>query len=107
MPGISPALQKELFLETVREKITEFYSYGEARPPARQKLSHELTGFFQAGILIKLVRVEEIQKMIDDEHHKAFGVSLEERKLQKKLGNEPEEQDWDLYDLPPKLRKKT
>ena len=107
MPGISPALQKELFLEKVKEKITEVYSYGDARPPARQKLSHELTGFFQAGILIKLVRVEEIQKVIDDEHQKAFGVSLEERKLQKKLGNEPEEQDWDLYDVPPKLRKKS
>ena len=107
MPGISPALQKELFLETVREKITEFYSYGEARPPARQKLSHELTGFFQAGILIKLVSLDEIQGVIDDEHQTAFGVSFEERKLQKKLGNEPEEQDWDLYDLPPKLRKKS
>ncbi len=107
MPGISPALQKELFLETVREKITELYSYGEARPPARQKLSHELTGFFQAGILIKLVRVEEIQEVIDDEHQAAVGVSFEERKLQKKRGNEPEEPDWDLYDMPPKLRKKT
>ena len=104
MPGISPALQKELFLEKVKEKITEVYSYGDARPPARQKLSHELTGFFQAGILIKLVSLEEIQEVIDDEHHKAFGVSFEERKLQKKIGNEPEEQDWDLYELPPKLR---
>lgn len=107
MPGLSKALQRELFLETVRKKITVLYSYGDAKPPAREELKHELTGFIQAGILIKLIRNREIQEIIDDEHHKAFGMSLEQRKLRQKLGDTTEQPDWGLYDLAPGLRKAT
>jgi hypothetical protein len=105
MPGLSTALQKELFLESVREKIALFYSYGDVRPTARDELGQQLTGFIQAGVLIKLIRHEAIQDIIDTEHHKAFGISLKQRKLQQKLTNTPEQFDWDLYDLPPGLRK--
>ncbi len=107
MPVLSTALQKELFLESIREKIAEFYSYGDARPPARDELSHELSGFIQAGTLIKLIHHDEIQGVIDAEHQKAFGISRKQRKFQQKLGNTPEPMDWDLYDLAPGLRKKT
>mgnify|MGYP005661166317 FL=1 len=105
MPGLSTALQKELFLESVREKIALFYSYGDVRPTARDELGQQLTGFIQAGVLIKLIRHEAIQDIIDTEHHKAFGISLKQRKLQQKLTNTPEQINWDLYDLAPGLRK--
>ena len=47
---------------------------------------------------------EELQVIIDDEHLKAFGITREERQLTQKLATTDDEQDWDKYDVPPKMR---
>ena len=44
--------------------------------------------------------------MIDAVHMKAFGMTLEERRIQKKLQNDPAAVDWESYDAPPSVRKK-
>ena len=54
-PPISPEKRKERYLEAVRDKMAKLYAYGEAKPPARQQLWHEITGFLEAGEMIKIV----------------------------------------------------
>jgi hypothetical protein len=48
-PPISPEKRKERYLEAVRDKMAKLYAYGEAKPPAREQLWHEITGFLKAG----------------------------------------------------------
>jgi hypothetical protein len=103
-PPLSTEKRKERYLEAVRDKMVKLYAYGEAKPPARQQLWHEITGFLEAGKVLSNVTTEELQAIIDEEHIKAFGITREERQLKQKLTTTDVEQDWDKYDVPPKMR---
>jgi hypothetical protein len=103
-PPISPEKRKERYLEAVRDKMVKLYAYGEAKPPAREQLWHEITGFLEAGKVLSNITTEELQAIIDEEHITAFGITREERQLRQKLATEDDEQDWDRYDVPPKMR---
>ncbi|MFL2537736.1 MAG: hypothetical protein ACJ0RQ_16205 [Candidatus Azotimanducaceae bacterium] len=103
-PPISPEKRKERYLEAVRAKMVKLYAYGEAEPPAREQLWHEITGFLEAGQLLGNVMTEELQAIIDDEHLKAFGITREQRQLKQKLAKTDDGQDWDKYDVPPRMR---
>ena len=35
--------------------MVKLYAFGEAKPPAREQLWHEITGFLEAGEMIKIV----------------------------------------------------
>ncbi len=54
------------YLEAVRHKMVKLSAFGEAKPPARQQLWHEITGFFEAGKLLSNVTSEALQAIIDD-----------------------------------------
>jgi len=84
--------------------MAKLYAYGEAKPSAREQLWHEITGFLKAGELLGNFTTEELQAIIDEEHIKAFGITREERQLKQKLTTTDDEQDWDKYDVPPKMR---
>jgi len=84
--------------------MAKMHAYGDAKPPAGQQLWQEITGFLKAGELLGNFTTEELQAMIDDEHIKAFGITREERQLKQKLAKTDVEQDWDKYDVPPKMR---
>jgi len=103
-PPISPEKRRERYLEAVRDKMAKLYAYGDAKPPARQQLWHEITGFLEAGKVLSNVTTEELQVIIDEEHITAFGITCEERQLRQKLAAEDVEQDWGKYDVPPKMR---
>jgi len=103
-PPISPEKRRERYLEAVRDKMAKLYAYGEAKPPAREQLWHEITGFLKAGELLGNFTTEELQVIIDEEHLTAFGITREERQLKQKLAPDDDEQDWDKYDVPPKMR---
>ena len=103
-PPISPEKRKERYLEAVRDKMAKLYAHGDAKPPAREQLWHEITGFLEAGQLLGNVTTEELQVIIDEEHIKAFSITREERQLKQKLATENDEQDWDKYDVPPRMR---
>ena len=54
-PLVSPEKRRERYLEAIRDKMVKLYAFGEAKPPAREKLWHEITGFLEAGEMIKIV----------------------------------------------------
>jgi hypothetical protein len=47
--------RRERYLEAVKNKMAKLYAYGDAKPPAREQLWHEITGFLEAGEMIKIV----------------------------------------------------
>ena len=79
-------------------------SRGFVEPPASQQLWHEITKFHEAGKVLSKVTTEELQAIIDDEHLKAFGITREQRQLKQKLAKTDDGQDWDKYDVPPRMR---
>ena len=84
--------------------MAKLYAYGEAKPSAREQLWHEITGFLEAGKVLRNVTSEDLQANIVEEHITAFGIPREERRLKQKLAKTDVEQDWDKYDVPPKMR---
>ena len=84
--------------------MAKLYAFGEAKPPAREQLWHEITGVLKAGELLGGFTTEELQAIIDEEHITAFGITREERQLKQKLTTTDGEQDWDKYDVPPRMR---
>ena len=103
-PPISLEKRKERYLEAVRDKMAKLYAYGEAKPPAREQLWHEITGFLEAGKVLSNITSEELQAIIDEEHVTAFGITREERQLKQNLPKADDEQDWDKYDVPARMR---
>ena len=103
---LSETVRKELYLERLREKLIKLYSYGDAEPDARKRLLDQIDGYFEAAILMKMMTKEALQAGIDEEHLCAFGMTLKERKIQKKLDGRAIEVDWEVYDAPPSLRPK-
>ena len=84
--------------------MAKLYAYGEAKPSAREQLWHEITGFLEAGKALSNVTSEDLQANIDEEHITAFGIPREERRLKQKRAETDVEQDWDQYDVSPKMR---
>jgi hypothetical protein len=103
---LSESLRNELYLERLREKLIKLYSYGDAEPEARRRLLDQIDGYFEAAILMQMMTKEALQAVIDEEHMSAFGMTLKERKIQKKLDGRAIEVDWEVYDAPPSLRPK-
>ena len=92
-------------MERAQKKLAMLYSYGEAEPEVRNKLADQLDGYFEAALLMKMVDKKVLQALIDEEHHKAFGMTREARKIEKQLEGEDSVVDWSRYELPPNLRR--
>ena len=84
--------------------MANLYAYGDAKPSAREQLWQEITGFLEAGKALSNLTSEDLQANIDEEHITAFGIAREERRLKQKRAETDVEQDWDQYDVPPKMR---
>ena len=58
--------------------MVKLSAFGEAKPPARQQLWHEITGLFEAGVMMKAIKTEAVQSALDKAHLNAFGMTREE-----------------------------
>jgi len=54
--------------------------------------------------VLSKVTTEELQAITDEEQIAAFSITLEERPLKQKLATANDEQDWNKYNVPPKMR---
>ena len=95
-----PMSTNEIYLKELKARVEKYYSYGEADHAVRHKLKDQIKGFLDAGIVSGLVTVEQTRHVIDTEHQKAFGMSIEERRAHKKLGVIEDPVDWSEYEAP-------
>ena len=63
-PLVSPEKRRERYLEAIRDKMVKLYAFGEAKPPAREQLWHEITGFLEAGEMIKIVMQAPLYEIV-------------------------------------------
>ena len=45
--------------------MVNLYAYGEAKPPTRQQLWHEIIGFYEAGQLLSNLDAEQLQPIVE------------------------------------------
>ena len=96
--------KKKAFISEAGLRLKKIYSYGAAKVTKKQELRNELHGFFQAGILLKVMTTQEIDDLIDKEHMAAFGKTKKQRNIDEKIEINTEI-DWDKYDEPAYQRK--
>jgi DNA helicase IV len=87
--------KKEAFIREACARLKKIYSYGAAKVTKKEDLRNELHGFFQAGILLKVITTQEIDK----EHMTAFGKTKKQRNIDEKIESNSET-NWDKYDEP-------
>ena len=97
------------FRKGLRELCDELYSLGDsARASSRwREQSAMATGFIKAGLLLDVVSKDEVEKVIDASHFRAFGETRADSRARRKSNTEEgnEDIDWSLYDSPSVLRK--
>ena len=96
--------KKKAFVTEASLRLKKIYSYGAAKVTKKEELRNELHGFFQAGILLKVMTTQEIDNLIDKEHLAAFGKTKKQRNIDEKIEINTET-DWDKYDEPAYQRK--
>ena len=92
--------QKLKYIDGTKELLQLFYGTKDLSSPYRKKLESKVDGFIAAGILIDLISKQELQKIIDEEHMAAFGMTRTERREKLKFQSKGAEVDWDIYDIP-------
>ena len=77
--------KKKAFVTEASLRLKKIYSYGAAKVTKKEELRNELHGFFQAGILLKVMTTQEIDDLIDKEHLAAFGKTKKQRNIDEKI----------------------
>ena len=92
--------QKSKFIAGIKELLQLFYGTKDLNSAYRKKLESKVDGFIAAGILIDMISKQDLQKVIDEEHMAAFGMTRTERREKLKFESKGPEIDWDIYDIP-------
>ena len=92
--------QKIHYLEDLRHLLSTLYGMEDEQSDTYQAHRNHLDGFVHAGLHIKLVTKNELQKVVESEHLKAYGKTREERSIDKKLPKSRPVYDWTIYDTP-------
>lgn len=84
----------------MKHLLNLFYGTKDLNSSYRKHLDHKIQGYIEAGIISNLIKKEELQKIIDDEHYSIFKMTRKERREKLKLNTNGPEIDWSIYDIP-------
>ena len=84
----------------MRNLLNLFYGTKDLNSSYRKHLDHKIQGYIEAGIISNLIKKEELQKIIDDEHYSIFKMTRKERREKLNLRTNTPEIDWSIYDIP-------
>ena len=89
------------YLTRLSELLRQIY----VRRPSSSTPTHDvherLSGFIEAALISRTVSNAGIQAAVDQEHMKAYGLSVEERaQIQQQILAACEDHDWSSFDKP-------
>ena len=84
----------------MKHLLNLFYGTKDLNSSYRKHLDHKIQGYIEAGIISNLIKKEELQKIIDDEHYSIFKMTRKERREKLNLRTNTPEIDWSIYDIP-------
>ena len=88
------------YVSGMRNLLNLFYGTKDLNSSYRKHLDHKIQGYIEAGIISNLIKKEELQKIIDDEHYSIFKMTRKERREKLNLRTNTPEIDWSIYDIP-------
>ncbi|MDA7753342.1 hypothetical protein N8907_01495 [bacterium] len=94
------------FKQSVRELVREYYGAEDDESEHTKKLKYKIEGFFEAGLLVDAATKEDIQLIVDEEQMAAFGMTILQRRAEKRASKNRDTIDWSIYDEPSIGRKK-
>ena len=99
--------QKIHYLEDLRHLLSTLYGVEDEQSDTYKAHKNHLDGFVHAGLHIKLVTKNELQKIVESEHLKVYGKTRNQRSAERQLPGDPLEVDWASYDKPAIERNKS
>lgn len=91
---------RNTYLSKLSRFLQEIYSHKLSDSILEEK-RERLTGFIEAVLISGSLTSREIQALIDDEHHRAYGLTVETRGLvEKQLRDACASHNFDLFDSP-------
>ena len=97
--------RKTEYITEITTKLEKYYSLSESVSTQKKSLSDEIEGFLNAGILLKVITMDEFLELADNLHFSIHGKSLEQQNLDIKTGFNSNESKWKKYDEPTYIRK--
>jgi len=118
------SLPKTNYADGIKYRLKEFYSIKDLKSANRKVLGHKrcitgggdlyihpkvtftmmlkykIEGFFEAGLLVDATNKEDIQLIVDEEHMAAFGMTIQQRRAEKRASKNLDTIDWSIYDEP-------
>jgi hypothetical protein len=98
--SLNQQYQKLKYIDGFKDRLKMFYGIKDLKSSHRNKLNHEIDGFIEAGLLIRLITKQELQEIIDEQHMDIFGETRQERREKLRSKSEVAEINWDVYDSP-------
>jgi hypothetical protein len=96
--------QSDLFLESVKQQLRDFYQDLRHTSKANEINKARIEGYMLAGVQIGLTNNEELKDIMINVHYEVFGKSIEQRRIEYALEYRSEEH-WEIYDSPSYERK--
>ena len=110
MPKPKNAFQtaiKNHYLTRLSELLQEIYTDRSSPIGAPSEKHQRLAGFIEAALISRILTNADIQAVVDDEHERAYGLTVQERGLiQQQVRIACADHDFELFDAPTYTRRK-
>ncbi|PCJ39516.1 MAG: hypothetical protein COA71_13750 [SAR86 cluster bacterium] len=90
--------KKAKFLTILANKLAAFYVLQKEGKPLLEERGN-VKGYMEAALRLGAISEVELQKVISEQHNKAFGKALRQRHIEL-FDSQSEEFDWDYFDTP-------
>jgi hypothetical protein len=95
------------YLTRLSELLRQLYIRRPSSSTPTHDVHQRLNGFIEAALISRTVSNVDIQAAVDQEHMKAYGLSVEERgQIQQQILAACEDHDWSSFDEPAVNRRK-
>ena len=98
--------KQDEYLHQLRVQIKKFYLFGSRESDKKDTLRNEIHGYFRAGMTLQAITREEFRLIVEEEHMSAFGTTVEQRRLERKLSPIDESPRWEHFEEPAYRRKR-
>jgi len=93
-------MNRNAFVTEVEKKVRKIFTAEKNGNVPTVEQTSQLQGFIQAGIFLGLVKLSEMQKLMESVHISVYGQTMEKRKLEQPGSWSARAIDYSIYDSP-------
>jgi hypothetical protein len=93
-------MNRNAFTTEVEKKVIRIFTAEKNGQVPTVEQTSQLQGFIQAGIFLGLVKLSEMQQLMENVHMSVYGQTMEKRKLEQPGSWSARAIDYSIYDSP-------